>query len=70
LPNAPPLTPAQEEDEVHKSDHYVQVSNRGLLQLEGADTVRFLQGLITNHMPLIERGGDGFYAATLTPQAL
>ncbi|TPX32455.1 aminomethyltransferase [Synchytrium microbalum] len=50
------------------SDRYTLLQNRGFLEIEGADVVKFLQGLITNHMPKIERGGDGFYCAFLTPQ--
>ncbi|ORZ00538.1 hypothetical protein BCR43DRAFT_511533 [Syncephalastrum racemosum] len=36
--------------------------------MDGVDVPKFLQGLITNHMPLIAAGGDGFYTAFLTPQ--
>ncbi|CAG8731049.1 6507_t:CDS:2, partial [Dentiscutata heterogama] len=50
-----------------QSDHYVQVPDRGLVEVGGEDSVKFLQGLITNHMPLIQSGGDGFYSAFLSP---
>ncbi|KAI7902968.1 uncharacterized protein BX663DRAFT_551830 [Cokeromyces recurvatus] len=57
----------QEKDERHKGDHYCLVPNRSLIELDGHDTAKFLQGLITNHMPKISPGGDGFYTAFLTP---
>ncbi len=58
---------SEEEDSVHQGDHYVKVPDRGLLEIHGEDSVKFLQGLITNDMPLISSGGDGFYAAFLNP---
>ncbi|KAI8986536.1 hypothetical protein BDB01DRAFT_785961 [Pilobolus umbonatus] len=57
-----------EKDPFHKGDHYCQVPNRSIIELEGPEASKFLQGLITNHMPAISHGGDGFYAAFLTPQ--
>lgn len=60
--------PFEEKDERHKGDHYAPIPDRGVLEIEGPDTAKFLQGLITNHMPLISAGGDGFFAAFLTPQ--
>jgi folate-binding Fe-S cluster repair protein YgfZ len=62
-----PSTQFHEKDDLHKGDHYCQVPDRSLLELEGPDTSKFLQGLITNHMPKISLGGDGIYAAFLTP---
>ena len=59
--------PFHEKDPQHQGDHYCRVPDRGLIELEGPDTAKFLQGLITNHMPKISPGGDGFYAAFLTP---
>ncbi|CAG8583316.1 22321_t:CDS:2, partial [Gigaspora margarita] len=50
-----------------QNDHYVQVPDRGLVEVGGEDSIKFLQGLITNHMPLIQSGGDGFYTAFLNP---
>ncbi|CAG8805060.1 32541_t:CDS:2, partial [Racocetra persica] len=50
-----------------QSDHYVQVPDRSLVEINGEDGVKFLQGLITNHMPSIQSGGDGFYSAFLNP---
>ncbi|RKP22624.1 hypothetical protein SYNPS1DRAFT_5860, partial [Syncephalis pseudoplumigaleata] len=44
------------------------VPDRSLVQLSGEDSVKFLQGLITNHMSTIATGGSGFNAAFLTPQ--
>lgn len=67
IPTSEPLHTSEKEDNVHKGDHYVKVPNRGLLELHGDDTVKFLQGLITNNMPSISSGGDGFYAAFLNP---
>lgn len=58
----------REIDKFHKGDHYCQIPDRSLVELEGVDTAKFLQGLITNHMPKISPGGDGFYTAFLTPQ--
>nr|CAG8630260.1 14570_t:CDS:2 [Entrophospora candida] len=55
----------KENDIVHKGDHYVQIPNRALIEIHGENAVKFLQGLITNNMPLIQNGGDGFYAAFL-----
>ncbi|RUS32353.1 hypothetical protein BC938DRAFT_475631 [Jimgerdemannia flammicorona] len=57
-----------ERDPLHEGDHFARVPDRGVLELEGPDTVKFLQGLITNHMPRLENGGEGFYAGFLTPQ--
>ncbi|TPX45783.1 aminomethyltransferase [Synchytrium endobioticum] len=54
--------------ETASSDRHAPIANRGFIQLEGLDVVKFLQGLVTNHMPKIERGGDGFYCAFLSPQ--
>ncbi|KAG2176393.1 hypothetical protein INT43_005627 [Umbelopsis isabellina] len=57
-----------EKDSVHEGDHYALVPNRSLIEIEGPDTAKFLQGLITNHMPLIAAGGNGFYSSFLSPQ--
>lgn len=57
----------KEKDELHKGDRYCKVPNRSLIELDGVDTPKFLQGLITNDMLKIIPGGDGFYAAFLTP---
>ncbi|KAF9908504.1 ccr4 associated factor [Linnemannia zychae] len=46
---------------------YIHLPTRGLLQIHGKDSSKFLQGLITNHMPRIENGG-GFLAAFLSPK--
>ncbi|KAF0402418.1 Aminomethyltransferase folate-binding domain-containing protein [Gigaspora margarita] len=50
-----------------QSDHYVQVPDRGLVEVGGEDSIKFLQGLITNHMLLIQSSGDGFYTAFSNP---
>lgn len=39
---------------------------RSILSVSGADASKFLQGLITNHMPKVEAGGDGMYACFLS----
>lgn len=57
----------KEKDPLHEGDHYCQVPNRSLIELDGADTPKFLQGLMTNDMSKISPGGHGFYAAFLTP---
>ncbi|CAO3660425.1 unnamed protein product [Umbelopsis ramanniana] len=62
------LSPSVEKDPLHEGDRYALVPNRSLIEIEGADTSKFLQGLITNHMPLIATGGNGFYSAFLSPQ--
>lgn len=61
-------TTVVDRDPLHAGNHFASIPNRGILELEGPDTVKFLQGLITNHMPKLENGGDGFYAGFLTPQ--
>ncbi|CAO3617476.1 unnamed protein product [Cunninghamella echinulata] len=58
----------QELDTLHQGHHYSSIPKRYLLEMEGPDSSKFLQGLITNYMPLISAGGDGFYSAFLTPQ--
>lgn len=50
------------------SKAYCRLPSRAVLSLSGDDSTKFLQGMITNHMPLIERGGDGFYSAFLNAQ--
>ena len=62
------MTKVQEKDSLHEGNHFAPIPKRGLIEIEGPDTAKFLQGLITNHMPLISAGGDGFYTAFLTPQ--
>lgn len=65
------VAPAQrfeEKDDLHRGSHYARIPERGVLEIEGPDTAKFLQGLTTNHMPLIAAGGDGFFTAFLTPQ--
>ncbi|KAF8933288.1 ccr4 associated factor [Dissophora ornata] len=47
---------------------YIHLPTRGLLEIRGKDASKFLQGLITNHMPRIENGGSGFLTAFLSPK--
>jgi folate-binding Fe-S cluster repair protein YgfZ len=61
-------TGIKELDPLHQGHRFAKVPHRQLLEMEGPDASKFLQGLITNHMPLISAGGDGFYTAFLTPQ--
>ncbi|KAJ3099593.1 Iron-sulfur clusters incorporation protein [Phlyctochytrium planicorne] len=44
------------------------IPKRSVIEVEGRDAVKFLQGLITNQMAKIERGGDGIVAAFLSAQ--
>ena len=47
---------------------FTLLPTRGLLQINGKDSTKFLQGLITNQMLTIENGGGGFLAAFLSPK--
>ncbi|CDS06598.1 hypothetical protein LRAMOSA09126 [Lichtheimia ramosa] len=58
----------KEKDQLHTGDRYASIPDRSLLEIQGPDTAKFLQGLITNNMPLIAQGGDGFFTSFLTPQ--
>lgn len=58
----------KEKDQLHTGDRYASIPDRSLLEIQGPDTAKFLQGLITNNMPLIAQGGDGFFTSILTPQ--
>ena len=44
-----------------------ELSNRGVLEIEGEDKASFLQGLITNDIHLVNRD-QTLYATLLTPQ--
>ncbi len=46
---------------------YVQLKNRGLIHIEGADRVDFLQGLVSNDVTKLEKEKI-LYACLLTPQ--
>ncbi|KAI8825593.1 uncharacterized protein EV422DRAFT_132638 [Fimicolochytrium jonesii] len=50
------------------TDSFTPLPNRGFVAVDGPDAVKFLQGLTTNQMGLIERGGDGVFCAFLTAQ--
>ncbi|KAI9105591.1 hypothetical protein DFS34DRAFT_600017 [Phlyctochytrium arcticum] len=39
-----------------------------MIQIEGRDAAKFLQGLVTNQISRIEHGGDGIFCAFLTAQ--
>ncbi|KAG0053186.1 ccr4 associated factor [Gryganskiella cystojenkinii] len=47
---------------------FTHLPTRGLLEIKGKDSSKFLQGLITNQMLKIENGGGGFLAAFLSPK--
>ncbi|KAI8915174.1 hypothetical protein DFJ77DRAFT_461565 [Powellomyces hirtus] len=49
-------------------DQFAALPGRGFLEIEGPEAVKFLQGLTTNQISRIERGGDGIFAAFLTAQ--
>ncbi|KAL0084950.1 hypothetical protein J3Q64DRAFT_1699249 [Phycomyces blakesleeanus] len=51
-----------------QGNKFCQIPNRGLLELRGPDTVKFLQGLTTNNTRKIASGGEGCYTSFLTPQ--
>ncbi|CAG8616845.1 2770_t:CDS:2 [Paraglomus brasilianum] len=63
--SSPFLRSSEKEHAQHAGNHYVQVSNRSLIEIEGNDSAKFLQGLITNNMNTLQSGGDGFYTAFL-----
>ncbi|KAI9010143.1 hypothetical protein DFJ74DRAFT_340323 [Hyaloraphidium curvatum] len=46
----------------------ISLPNRAFVRVWGADTIKFLQGLITNQAQLLETEGAGQFAAFLTPQ--
>ncbi len=50
------------------TDSYVRLPSRCTLEISGRDAVKFLQGLTTNQMTRIEKGGDGMLCAFLSPQ--
>ncbi|KAJ3332975.1 IMP 5'-nucleotidase [Blyttiomyces sp. JEL0837] len=50
------------------ADHYVKVPQRGVIELEGVESVKFLQGMVTNQMTKVETGGDGILAGFLNAQ--
>ncbi|KAI8619070.1 hypothetical protein BC830DRAFT_1165662 [Chytriomyces sp. MP71] len=45
-----------------------RLASRGVILCAGADAVRFLQGLVTNQMSRVERGGDAIFSAFLSAQ--
>ncbi|ORX62755.1 Aminomethyltransferase folate-binding domain-containing protein [Hesseltinella vesiculosa] len=61
-------TDLTETDPLHQGHHYAKIPHRQLMVMEGPDTIKFLQGLVTNNMPNIAAGGDGLYTGCLTPQ--
>ncbi|XP_062578401.1 putative transferase CAF17 homolog, mitochondrial [Saccostrea cucullata] len=45
-----------------------RMSNRGMIRLEGADVVPFLQGLVTNDVTQLEEDKESIYTMMLNPQ--
>ena len=48
--SSPFLRSSEKEHAQHAGNHYVQVPNRSLIEIEGNDSAKFLQGIITNNM--------------------
>lgn len=48
------------------TDGFCRLPARFLYRLQGPDTVRLLQGLVTNNMATLEHGGDAFFCAFLS----
>lgn len=64
----PAHVPCSTLDSLYNSiNAYAPIPNRGLLQIQGRDSSKLLQGLITNHMVKL-RQEPGFYSAFLSPQ--
>lgn len=61
-------TLSSKDPSIENSGVYIHLPTRGLLEIRGKDASKFLQGLVTNHMPRIESGGGGFLAAFLSPK--
>ncbi|KAJ1921535.1 ccr4 associated factor [Mycoemilia scoparia] len=60
--------PLETEYGLHQGDKFAAVTKRAVVQVSGDDSSKFLQGLITNHMPKIDQGGSGFFTCFLAPQ--
>lgn len=48
------------------SDNYCQISSKSLFRIQGPDSNKLLQGLITNNMTKIDKGGDALFCAFLS----
>ncbi len=46
----------------------VPLTQRGLLAVEGESATKFLQGMVTQHIPVIEHTHQGIYTSFLTSQ--
>ncbi|ORX95627.1 Aminomethyltransferase folate-binding domain-containing protein [Basidiobolus meristosporus CBS 931.73] len=57
----------QEKDPLHEGNNLLKTPSRGVLEIYGDDTVKFLQGMITNNMTRIASGGEGLFTAFLAP---
>ncbi|KAK9695322.1 ccr4 associated factor [Basidiobolus ranarum] len=62
-----PTFHTHEKDPLHEGNNLLKVPARGVLEIHGDDTLKFLQGMITNNMSHIASGGDGFFTAFLAP---
>ncbi|KAI9031561.1 hypothetical protein CLU79DRAFT_693850 [Phycomyces nitens] len=58
----------QASQQQEQASKFCQIPNRGLLELRGPDTLKFLQGLTTNNTRKVALGGEGCYTSFLTPQ--
>ncbi|KAJ3003555.1 ccr4 associated factor, partial [Thoreauomyces humboldtii] len=66
-----PSSPVPASDYLRDSNshnRFARLEDRGFVEIEGPEAVKFLQGLTTNQLSRIERGGDGIFAAFLTAQ--
>nr|KAJ3422511.1 ccr4 associated factor [Polyrhizophydium stewartii] len=50
------------------ADVFARLDGRAVVRIDGPDSVPFLQGMVTNQMTLVERGGAGILAAFLNAQ--
>ncbi|KAJ3171232.1 ccr4 associated factor [Geranomyces variabilis] len=53
---------------INAKDQFTVLEGRGFLEVQGVEAIKFLQGLTTNQLTKVERGGDGVFAAFLTAQ--
>ena len=55
-------------NQMDSADSFALLKGRSTLSISGPDSVKFLQGLTTNQMSKIDKGGDGLLSAFLSPQ--
>ena len=49
-------------------NRFAIVPNRSVIEIQGVDSVKYLQGMVSNQMAKVERGGEGMIAAWLNAQ--